>query len=39
MSRVARAAFAEFTDQEIDDLYAFLTGTFEGASPVGRPGG
>jgi mono/diheme cytochrome c family protein len=31
MSRVARAAFAEFTDEEIDDLYAFLTTTFAGA--------
>ena len=30
MARVSRAAFAEFTDQEIADLYAFLTRTFEG---------
>jgi hypothetical protein len=37
MADVARAAFTEFTDQEIDDLYAFLTGTFADAGlPAGR---
>lgn len=37
MSRVARAAFAELTDQEIEDLYVFLTGTFDGAVLAGGP--
>jgi hypothetical protein len=32
MSRVARAAFVEFTEPEIDDLYVFLTTRFDGAS-------
>jgi cytochrome c553 len=37
MSNVARKAFAEFTDQEIDDLYAFLTATFAGAGLATAP--
>ena len=32
MSQVSRAAFCEFTDQEIADLYAYLTDTFRGVS-------
>jgi cytochrome c553 len=37
MADLARAAFTEFTHQEIDDLYAFLTGTFADAGlPAGR---
>ena len=32
MSRVSRAAFAEFSDQEIDDLYAYLSTTFRGVA-------
>ncbi|HET8648208.1 MAG TPA: c-type cytochrome, partial [Vicinamibacteria bacterium] len=37
MSNLARAAFTEFTDQEIDDLYVFLTRTFAQAGlPAGR---
>ena len=39
MSRVARAAFTELTDEEIDDLYAFLTATFAGAALATRPQG
>lgn len=35
MSRLARAAFTELTDQEIDDLYTFLTDTFD--APDARP--
>lgn len=31
MSRLSRSAFVEFTDPEIDDLYAFLTEKFGGA--------
>ena len=37
MSDLARAAFAEFTDEEIDDLYAFLTTSFEGAQLASVP--
>ena len=38
MSRLSRAAFREFTDQEIADLYTFLTGTF-GDEPAVVPAG
>ena len=37
MADLARAAFTEFTDQEIDDLYVFLSSTFADAGlPAGR---
>ena len=37
MSKVAREAFAEFTDEEIDDLYVFLSETFAAAGLATRP--
>jgi mono/diheme cytochrome c family protein len=37
MSRVSRAAFREFTDQEIDDLYTYLTVTFVGLPAAPTP--
>ena len=36
MSDVSRDAFAEFTDAEIDDLYAFLTDAFGAGLDVPR---
>lgn len=39
MAAVARKAFAEFTDEEIDDLYAFLTTTFADAGLATAPEG
>jgi hypothetical protein len=38
MSRVARAAFVELTDEEIADLYAFLGEAFAGVTPSPLPG-
>ena len=39
MAKVAREAFAEFTDEEIGDLYAFLTSTFAGVGLATAPQG
>jgi mono/diheme cytochrome c family protein len=39
MAKVAREAFVEFSDEEIDDLYAFFTVTFADVSLAMRPEG